>query len=179
MYKQLTLYKIAFLNVLLAVLLLVWTEPLPYIITKITICLMNSVFLAIVLHNLPRFLKRNDGRLLIGRKRTLIVLMSSVYIFIILFSIYYELTPRDLFIVYAAWTVFIAILYLFADPISAILHRIFKKKRRIAVVGYDDSAHRLTEKLKRKANNYFISHLDHENIITNSTADFATLQILF
>jgi Undecaprenyl-phosphate glucose phosphotransferase len=77
--------------------------------------------------------------------------------------------PRNLFIVYAAWTVFIAIVYLFADPISAILHKIFKKKRRIAVVGYDDSAHRLTEKLKRKANNYFISHLDHGNIITNST----------
>lgn len=169
MYKQLTLYKIAFLNVLLAVLLLVWTDALATIITKIAICLMNIAFLAIVLHNLPRFLKRNDGRLFIGRKRTLIVLLSSIYICIIAFSFYAQTTARDLFIIDAAWTVFIAIVYLFADPISAFLHKVFKKKKRIAVVGYDDSAHKLTEKLKKKANNYFISHLGHENIITNAT----------
>ena len=123
-----------------------------------------------MLRNLPRFLKRNDGRLFIGRKRTLIVLMSSIYICIIAFSMYDTLVaPRDLFILVAAWTVFIATVSLFANPISAILHKIFKKKRRIAVVGYDDCAHKLTEKLKKKANNYFISHLDQENIITNST----------
>ena len=168
MYQQLTLYKIAFLNVLLAVLLLVWANPVVYLLTKIAICLMNAVFLAIVLHNLPRFLKRNDGRLLIGRKRTLIVLMSSIYIFIISTSMYYEIAVKDLFVIFVAWTIFMSILYLFADQLSAFLHKIFKKQRRIAVVGYDDNAHKLAEKLKRKSRSNFISHLDHENVVSGS-----------
>src|SRR5438477_6293320 len=148
MYQQLTFYRIAFLNLLLAVLLLV-LNPGFYLLIKLFICLMNAGFLIIVLHNLPRFLKRNDGRLLIGRKRTLIVLMSGTYIFITAYSVVYNLSVRNLFITYFLWTIFNSILYLFADVISAFLHKIFKKNRRIAIVGYDDYAHRLVEKLKR------------------------------
>ncbi len=167
MYKQLTLYKIAFLNVLLGALLLVWPQPVFYLPIKIAMCLMNIGFIAIVLHNLPRFLKRNDGRLLIGRKRTLIVLMCSVYIFMITFSLFYKVGLRELFIIYLAWTILISIAYLFANPISVFLHKIFKKRRRVLVVGYDDTAHKLVEKLKRKSNSHFISHLDRGSLVAN------------
>ena len=167
MYQQLTFYRIAFLNVLLAVLLLV-LNPGFYLLIKLFICLMNAGFLIIVLHNLPRFPKRNDGRLLIGRKRTLIVLMSGTYIFITAYSVVYNLSVRNLFITYFLWTIFNSILYLFADVISAFLHKIFKKNRRIAIVGYDDYAHRLVEKLKRKSSAHFISHLDYETVIADS-----------
>ncbi|HEY2725800.1 MAG TPA: exopolysaccharide biosynthesis polyprenyl glycosylphosphotransferase, partial [Parafilimonas sp.] len=120
------------------------------------------------LRSLPKFLKRDTGRLLIGKKRTLIVIMCSVYISIVAFSFYYKLTVQNLFIAFTAWTIFISIVYLFANPISVFLHKIFKKRRRVAVVGYDDNAHKIAEKLKKKSNNHFISHLDYESILTNS-----------
>src|SRR5215831_17066177 len=160
MHQEVTLYKIAFLNVLLAILLLVWAEPLPHLMIRIALCLMNAGFIAIVLYNLPKFLKRNNERLLLGRKRTLIVLMCSIYIFLITFAQYYPISERNLFITYLAWTVLISIIYLFASPISVFLHKIFKKRRRIAVVGYDDNANRLAERLRKKSNSQFISHLN-------------------
>src|SRR5678809_1346167 len=100
MYQRLSLYKIAFLNILLAALLLMTSAPLYSGAIKIALCLMNTGFLVIFLRNLPRFLKRNDGRLLIGRKRTLIVLLVTVYIGIIIFSSIYNLPFDELFSVY-------------------------------------------------------------------------------
>lgn len=129
---------------------------------------MNAGFLVIFLRNLPRFLKRNDGRLLIGRKRTLIVLLVSVYIGIIVFSSIYPMPVDELFSIYLAWSFLLSVVYLFADPISDLLHKIFKRPRRIAIVGYDDNTNKLIEKLKRKSNNQFISHLSSENIFEYS-----------
>ncbi len=167
MYKQLTLYKIAFLNILMAILLLVLNSPFFCILTEIGICLMNAAFLVIVLHNLPGFLKRNDGRLFIGRKRTIITFTCSMYICITIFSLYYELAVRDFFIIFLLSTVFISIVYLFADHISAFLHKVLRKYQHIAVVGYDDNAHKLAEKLKRKSNGYLVTHLQHSNTTAN------------
>ncbi|MEP6748593.1 MAG: exopolysaccharide biosynthesis polyprenyl glycosylphosphotransferase [Bacteroidota bacterium] len=168
MYQQLTVYKIAFLNVLVAVLLLAWHDELPFMLIRTAICLMNVAFLTIILYNLPEFLKRNTERLLIGRKRTLIVMMSGMYILIIVFSLYVKLPAHRFFIVFVAWTIFVLMVYFFANPISAFLHIIFRKRRRVAVVGYDDNAHRIAKELKKKSNNHFISHLDYESILTNS-----------
>ena len=129
---------------------------------------MNAGFLVVFLRNLPRFLKRNDGRLLIGRKRTLIVLLVSVYIGIIVSSSFYGLPLKEVFSLYLAWSFLLSVVYLFADPISDLLHKIFKRPRRIAIVGYDDNTNKLIEKLKRKSNNQFISHLSPENIFEYS-----------
>ena len=168
MYQRLSLYKIAFLNILLAALLLMMPGPVYYIAIKLALCLMNICFLVVVLRNLPKFLKRNDGRLLIGRKRSLIVLLVTVYICIITFSSVYKLTINELFPLYLVWSFLLAVVYLFADPISNLLHKIFKRPRRIAIVGYDDNTNKLIEKLKRKGNNQFISHLSSENIFEYS-----------
>lgn len=179
MYRQITFYRIAFINVLLAALLFLLNDRFLFFLTKISICLINVVILFLVLHNLPRFLKRNDGRLFIGRKRTLIVFMSSVYIFIILFSIYYKLTPRILFILYLFSTLIISVVHFFADPISVFLHKIFKKNRRIVIVGYDDNANKLAQKLKKKSNSYFVRHLGHESVISNTNAEILSGYIDF
>ena len=168
MYQRLSLYKIAFLNILLAALLLMMPGPVYYIAIKLALCLMNICFLVVVLRNLPKFLKRNDGRLLIGRKRSLIVLLVTVYICIITFSSVYKLPINELFPLYVVWSFLLAVVYLFADPISNLLHKIFKRPRRIAIVGYDDNTSKLIEKLKRKGNNQFISHLSSENIFEYS-----------
>jgi Undecaprenyl-phosphate glucose phosphotransferase len=144
------------------------SAPLYSAAIKIALCLMNTGFLVIFLRNLPRFLKRNDGRLLIGRKRTLIVLLVTVYIGIIIFSSIYNLPVNELFSVYLAWSFLLSVVYLFADPISDLLHKIFKRPRRIAIVGYDDNTNKLIEKLKRKSNNQFISHLSSENVFEYS-----------
>ena len=130
MYQQLTLYKIAFLNVLLVALLFTLPGPLPFLLIGIAICLMNGVFLAIVLYNLRKYLNRNTGRLLLGRKRTLIVTMSGGYILIAAVSLYFKLTVHNLFIFFVAWTILVLWVYLFANPISSFLHKIFKKKWR-------------------------------------------------
>ena len=164
MYQRLSLYKIAFLNILLAALLLMTPGPVYSTAIKVSLCLMNAGFLVVFLRNLPRFLKRNDGRLLIGRKRTLIVLLVSVYIGIIVSSSFYGLPLKEVFSLYLAWSFLLSVVYLFADPISDLLHKIFKRPRRIAIVGYDDNTNKLIEKLKRKSNNQFISHLSSENI---------------
>ena len=150
MYQQLTLYKIAFLNTLLTALLFVLPDHAFNLPIKIGICIMNAGFLAIALRGLPAFLRRNDNRLLIGRKRTLIVLTCTVYIFIIAFSLYFNAGNRQLFVVYLLWTIGMSILNLFANPVSVFLHKAFKKRRRVIVVGYDDNAHKLVEKLKKK-----------------------------
>ena len=169
MYQQLTLYKIAFLNILLVALLFVWPGTPPLLLVGVTICLMNGVFLAIVFNNLRKFSKRDTGRLLLGRKRTLIVMMSSGYTFITAVSMGLPLTVQEFFIAFVAWTILVLWVYLFAHPISSFLHKIFRKKRRVMVVGYDDNAHRIAAQLKKKSNNHFISHLDYESILSNST----------
>ncbi|HEX5151077.1 MAG TPA: exopolysaccharide biosynthesis polyprenyl glycosylphosphotransferase [Parafilimonas sp.] len=156
------------MNILLAALLLMTSGPAYSTAIKVGLCLMNAGFLVIFLRNLPRFLKRNDGRLLIGRKRTLIVLLVSVYIGIIVFSSIYPMPVDELFSIYLAWSFLLSVVYLFADPISDLLHKIFKRPRRIAIVGYDDNTNKLIEKLKRKSNNQFISHLSSENIFEYS-----------
>jgi len=168
MYQRLSLYKIAFLNILLATLLLLTPNPVFFGAIKVAICIMNVCFLIVFLRNLPRFLKRNDGRLLIGRKRTLIVLLVSVYIGIITFSAVYTLPVNKLFSLYLAWSFLLSVVYLFADPISDFLHKIFKRPRRIAIVGYDDNTNKLIEKLKRKSHNQFVSHISSENIFEYS-----------
>lgn len=161
MYQRLTLYKIAFFNMLLIAFFLVVPASVFFLI-KTVIFLVNIFILYIVLRNLPRFLKRNDGRLLIGRKRTIIVLLVGLYIIITAFSLYYTIPAKDLFSIYLACTLLHSVVYFFADPISHFLHKIFKKPRRIAVVGYDDTTNKLIEKLKRKSNNQFVSHLTTE-----------------
>ena len=171
MYKQLTLYKIAFLNILMAILLLVLNSPFFCLLTQIGICLMNAVFLSVVLRNLRKFLKRNDGRLFIGRKRTIIAFSCTMYICITIFSLYYALDVRSFFITFLLSTVFISIVYLFADRLSAFLHKIFRKYQHIAIVGYDDNAHKLAEKLKRKSNSHFVTHLQHSN--TSADLDYS------
>jgi len=172
MYRQITFYRIAFINVLFAALLFLLNSPFLFFLTKIAICLINVVFLSLVLHNLPRFLKRNDGRLFIGRKRTVIVFTSSLYLFITLFSIYYKLPRENLFIFYLLSTIATSIVYIFAEPISVFLHKIFKKNRRIVIVGFDDNALKLVEKLKKKSNSYFVGHLGHEEtVISNTNAE--------
>lgn len=179
MYRQITFYRIAFINVLLAALLFLLNERFLVFLTKISICLVNIVILSLVLRNLPKFLKGNEGRLFIGRKRTLIVFMSSVYIFIILFSLYYKLTSKNLLIFYLFSTIIISIVYFSADPISVFLHKIFKKNRRIVIVGYDDNANKLAQKLKKKSNSYFVGHLGHEAIISNTNAEILSGYIDF
>ena len=62
-----------------------------------------------------------------------------------------------------------SVLWIFANPISGFLHKIFKKRRRIVVVGYDDTAHKLAEKLKRKSNSHFISHLDQARLVATTS----------
>jgi len=171
MFQRLTIYKIAFANVLVAVsLLLLWANPLLILAIKIAACLLNAGCLIISLHNLSRFLKRNGERLFIGRKRTLIVLMSSVYIVILLLSAFYKLSVRDCSMLYVSWTVLMYIIHVFANPISVFLHAIFKKRRRIAIVGYDDNAHKIAEKLRRRSNSYFIDYVAEESIAANSNA---------
>jgi len=94
--------------------------------------------------------------------------LVSVYICIINFSSVNQLPVNELFSLYLAWSFLLSVIYLFADPISDFLHKIFKRPRRIAIVGYDDNTNKLIEKLKRKSNNQFISHLSPENIFEYS-----------
>lgn len=169
MYKQLTVYKIAFLNILPAILLLLNSNQLYALWLKMSICLLNAAFLAIALRGLPRFLRRNNGRLFIGRKRTLLVLLSGMYILTALVSILNNVTAKSFFIAYAICTGLVLFVYLFQDVISFYVNRVFKKKKRIAVVGYDDNANKLAEKLRRKSSNSFISHLEYKTLKADST----------
>jgi hypothetical protein len=44
MYQRLSLYKVAFLNILLAALLLMASDPVYFITIEITLCLLNIGF---------------------------------------------------------------------------------------------------------------------------------------
>ena len=78
------------------------------------------------------------------------------------------LPVNELFSLYLAWSFLLSVVYLFADPISDFLHKIFEKPRRIAIVGYDDNTNKLIEKLKRKSHNQFINDISSENVFEYS-----------
>src|ERR1051325_4388094 len=103
MFRYLSIYKIAFLNLLAAGMLFILRSDGSPVFLKICLCLLNAGFLAIALRNISRFLKRNDARLFIGRKRTLVVTMSLGFLVIMAFSLWNELSPRLLFMSVAAW----------------------------------------------------------------------------
>lgn len=86
----------------------------------------------------------------------------------------YTVSAEKFFMIYAICTGLVLLVFLFQDVISFYLNRVFKKKKRIAVVGYDDNANRLAEKLKRKSSNSFISHLEYKSL----KADAASAEIL-
>lgn len=160
MFQRLTVYKIAFVNIFFAALLmLTWHKPLLVFIIKTSAFFANGFFLFVSLHNIHRFLRRNDERLFIGRKRTLIVFASFIYMMFVVGSIFFEVTTRELSICFVSWTSLMLLTHFFANPISVFLHSIFRKKRRIAIVGFDDKANRLAEKLKSKSS-HFIEQFD-------------------
>ena len=144
-------------------MLLIWQSDIVHIWIKALSLLGNAGFLAIALKNLPKFIKRNDARLFIGRKRTLVVMLSVGFIVILSFSIWNGLVPRYLFMSTIMWSLLIFVIHLFENSVSAFLHKIFKKGRRIAVVGYNDTSLKIAEKLKRKGKDFFHGHIDYEN----------------
>lgn len=148
--------------------MLTWHKPLLVFIINITAFLANGFFLFASLHNIHRFLRRNDERLFIGRKRTLIVFSSVVYMMFVVGYVFFDITTRVLSICFVSWTILMLLTHLFSKPISILLHTIFKKRRRIAIVGFDDNANKLAEKLKSK-NNHFIEHFDNKNISNKNT----------
>src|SRR5437868_2505916 len=136
MFRYITIYKIAFFNLLLCGMLLIWQSNVVHAWIKAFSLLGNTGFLTIALRNLSRFIKRNDARLFIGRKRTLVVMLSIGYVIIISFSIWNGLAPRYLFMSSVAWSLLIFVIHLFENSVAAFFHRMFKRGRRIAVVGY-------------------------------------------
>lgn len=163
MYRYLSIYKIALINLLIVGLMFVWKAPTPQMLLKLFCCLLNAGFLAIALRNLPRFLRRNDARLFIGRKRTLIVTLSIGFIVIIFSSMWNQLALRHVFIADVSWSLLLIVIHIFEDSISTFIHRIFKRGRRIAVVGYNDTSLKIVEKLKRRGKDFFYGYLDYEN----------------
>jgi Undecaprenyl-phosphate glucose phosphotransferase len=163
MFQRLTVYKIAFVNIFFAALLmLTWHRPLLVLSIKVAAFMANGCFLFISLHNIHRFLRRNDERLFIGRKRTLIVFASFVYMILLAGTAFFDIATRELSIFFVSWTTIMLITHFFSNPISIFLHTIFRKRRRIAIVGFDDNANKLAEKLKSK-NSHFIEQFDNQN----------------
>jgi len=162
MFRYLSIYKIAFVNLLAAGMLFIWRTDASHVFLKISICLINAAFLAASFHNISRFVKRNDARLFIGRKRTLIVTMSFGFLAIMIFSAWNNSGSRLMFMCVAAWSLLVIVIHIFEDSISAFLHKLFKPGRRIAVVGYNDSSLKLAEKFKRRGKDFFYGHFDFE-----------------
>src|SRR5215471_17831799 len=115
MFRYLSIYKIAFVNLLAAGMLFIWRTGASPMFMKMFLCLLNAAFLAIALRNISRFMKRNDARLFIGRKRTLIVAMSLGFLVIMIFAVWNELAPRLLFMCVAAWSLFLTVIHMFED----------------------------------------------------------------
>ncbi len=168
MFRRISLYKIAFINALAVILLLlVRNDALIILTTKIIICLLNAGVLIFSVDN--HFSKRktiNQKYSFAEKKRTFLAAMSSISLIIVLLSIYYELSVRHLCIMYISWTVIMVAVHLFDERFSRFVHILFKKNRRIAIVGYDDNAHKLAEKFKKQGSNKFVSHLPHKNADT-------------
>lgn len=162
MFRHLSIYRIVTFNLLASSLFFIWKAKLPSVPAYILCCLANAIFLYISLYNLPRFIKRNHGRLFIGRKRTLIVVMSGGFFLIHLIAIWSNAFRNSLLLIDFIWSVTMVVIRMFENEVSAILHKLFKKGKRIAVVGYDENSLQIAEKLKRKGKDFFYGHIDIE-----------------
>jgi putative colanic acid biosynthesis UDP-glucose lipid carrier transferase len=168
MYRHLNLFKIASLNIGLVFLLINLVDSGSAMLIKIIMCLINAGFIILVLHNLPKFLQLHTNRFLIGRKRTLIFCASTMYLMATLFSLWNEISVSQVLVICLLITIIVSLVYICADAISAFLQKVFKQNQRIAIVGYDENAHKLIATLKRKKNGCLISHLGHYNSVTNT-----------
>jgi Undecaprenyl-phosphate glucose phosphotransferase len=168
--RYLSIYRIVLLNLLIAASFYIWKENLFYVFTNLFCCYLNISFLAIALNNLSQFLRRNQERLFIGRKRTLIVFTCSGFFIIHSLALLIGYIKINLFVIDFAWSFTSLTVRMFENEASALLHTIFKRGRRVAIVGNANASLDIAEKLKRKGRNFFYGNI-HFNDGNLSKAD--------
>lgn len=169
LYRYLSIYRIVLFNLFISVSFLLWNTRVYNISANSFCCVLNISFLIIALHNLPKFVRRNHGRLFIGRKRTLIVFTCSVFFMIHLLAILNNFFKAHLVVIDCFWSFTTLMLRMFENEVSAFLHKILKRGRRIAVVGHTDSSLHIAEKLKRKGKNFFYGRINFDNSFSGAT----------
>ncbi len=146
MYRQLTFYRIAFLNALLAISLLFISNAYIAVYVKIAISLLNAAFISISL-NLLGIIKQGNKKLFTERKKMLMVFISSVYLLTTLLSFYFKLPATAFIILFLIYTLAALVIYIYTASITFFKQKILNGNRRIAVIGYDDKAREFAKKL--------------------------------
>ncbi|MGN6211557.1 exopolysaccharide biosynthesis polyprenyl glycosylphosphotransferase [Parafilimonas sp.] len=146
MYRQLTFYRIAFLNVLLAISLFFISDTYIAAYIKIAICLLNAVFISINL-NLPKVIKSGNKKLFTSKRKALMVFISSIYLLTTLASLYFKLPATAFFILFSIYTLAASVIFIHAVSIAFFKQKLLQRNRRIAVIGYDDKAREFASKL--------------------------------
>lgn len=160
LYRYLSIYKIALFNLFVSALILMWNNAVFNISVNIFCCLVNLFFLAVALYNIRRFIKKNQERLFIGRKRTLVVAMCGVFFTVHLLSLKINFVNHYLLLIDFICSLAAVMIRIYENRVSAFLHKILRKGRRVAVVGYNDNSLQIAEKLKRKGKDFFYGHID-------------------
>lgn len=146
MYRQLTFYRIAFLNALLAISLLFISNAYIAVYVKIAICLLNAAFISISL-NLPGIVKQGNKKLFTEWKKALMVFISSVYLLTTLLSFYFKFPATAFIMLFLIYTSAALAIYIHTVSIIFFKQKKLNGNRRIAVIGYDDKAREFAKKL--------------------------------
>ena len=170
--RYLSIYRIVLLNLLIAASFFIWKESLYYIFANLFCCYLNISFLAISLYNLSQFVRRNEERLFIGRKRTLIVFTCSGFFIIHSLVLLIGYIKINLFIIDFAWSFTVLAVRMFENEASAFLHTILKRGRRVAIVGNANISLDIAEKLKRKGRNFFYGNIHFNDGNLSETDSF-------
>lgn len=146
MYRQLTFYRIAFLNALLAISLLFISNAYIAVYVKIAICLLNAAFISISL-NLPGIVKQCNKKLFTEWKKALMVFISGVYLLTTLLSFYFKFPATAFIMLFLIYTSAALAIYIHTVSIIFFKQKKLNGNRRIAVIGYDDKAREFAKKL--------------------------------
>ncbi|SFQ51046.1 exopolysaccharide biosynthesis polyprenyl glycosylphosphotransferase [Parafilimonas terrae] len=160
MYKQLTFYRIACLNALLAVSLFFISDASIAVYIKIAICLINAAFI-IINFNLLKIIQQGNRKLFTQRKKLLMLFICSMYLLTTLLSLYFNLPVIAFFILALIYALVALVIYAHAASITFFKQKILNGNRRIAVIGYDDKAREFAKKLKLSLYHNMPGHSEH------------------
>ncbi len=170
--RYLSIYRIVLLNLLISASFFILKQSLYYVLINLFCCYLNISFLGIALHNLSKFVRRNQERLFIGRKRTLIVFTCSGFFIIHSFALIFDYVKINLFIIDFLWSFTALAVRMFENEASSFLHTIFKRGRRVAIVGHADNSLDIADKLKRKGRNFFYGNIHFNESNFSGTNSF-------
>jgi putative colanic acid biosynthesis UDP-glucose lipid carrier transferase len=169
LYRYLSIYRIVLLNLFISASFLLWSGVVYFTLLNLLCCYFNITFLGIALYNLPKFIRRNYGRLFIGRKRTLIVFTCSVFFIIHSLALLSDFIKHNLLLIDFIWSFTALSVRMFENEASVFLHNILKRGHRIAVVGNTDTSLHIAEKLRRKGKNFFYGNIHFEESTLSGT----------